>query len=243
MKRALAGTGMALLAGIAAWQGAGALQADNAAAPVSTQAPPEPGPTAAETDAGTGADTAEVSEVGAAPAATRRPAESIPRGTTPMNQRVAVIGLLNKRNGLWRDLTLKPGQAVRVGDVVVRLRACETTAPWEQQKLTGAFVQFDVVGSDSKWRRVFSGWLYKESPSLNVVEHPIYDVWPKSCAMTHPAIGPGTTTPSTGSDGGAKSSSSAPNAAPSGTPSAVSPAPVPSPTASPTPRASVSPTT
>lgn len=112
--------------------------------------------------------------------------------TTPMKDRVAVIGLLNKRNGLWRDLTLKPGQSIRVGDVIIRLRACEATAPWEPQKLTGAFVQTDVRGTDGQWRRVFSGWLYKESPSLNVVEHPIYDVWPKSCTMRHPDIGPET---------------------------------------------------
>jgi hypothetical protein len=111
---------------------------------------------------------------------------------TPMAERVAVLGLLNKRNGQERDLTLKPGQGVRVGDVVVRLRACETTAPWEAEPLTGAFVQLDVQGRDQRWRRVFSGWLYKESPSLNVVEHPIYDVWPKSCAMTHPDMGPDT---------------------------------------------------
>jgi hypothetical protein len=110
-------------------------------------------------------------------------------GTTPMAERVAVLGLLNKRNGLERDLTLRPGQAVRVGDVIVRLRACETTAPWEVQQLTGAFVQLDVRGADGQFRRVFSGWLYRETPSLNVVEHPIYDVWPKSCAMTHPEGG------------------------------------------------------
>jgi len=107
-------------------------------------------------------------------------------GTTPMPQRVAVIGLLNKRNGLSRDLTLRPGQAIRAGDVIVRLRACETAAPWEVQKLTGAFVQLDVRNPQGQFNRVFSGWLYKESPSLNVVEHPVYDVWPKSCAMTHP---------------------------------------------------------
>jgi hypothetical protein len=107
-------------------------------------------------------------------------------GTTPMAQRVAVLGLLNKRNGISRDLTLKPGQAMRVGDVIVRLRACETTAPWEAQKLTGAFVQVDVRDPQGQFHRIFSGWLYKESPSLNVVEHPVYDVWPKSCAMTHP---------------------------------------------------------
>lgn len=108
-------------------------------------------------------------------------------GVTPMAERVAVLGLLNKRNGIVRDLTLKPGQAIRVKDVVVRLRACETTAPWENQKLTGAFVQLDVQRSDERWARVFSGWLYRESPSLNVVEHPVYDVWPKRCAMSFPA--------------------------------------------------------
>src|SRR3712207_9503090 len=46
-------------------------------------------------------------------------------GTTPMAERVAVLGLLNKRNGISREITLKPGQAVRVGDAIVRLRACE----------------------------------------------------------------------------------------------------------------------
>ena len=110
-------------------------------------------------------------------------------GTTPMAERVAVLGFLNKRNGEQRDLTLRPGQAVRVGDAIVRLRACETTEPWEIQQLTGAFVQLDVRGADGQFRRVFSGWLYKETPSLNTVEHPIYDVWPKSCAMTHPEGG------------------------------------------------------
>lgn len=111
-------------------------------------------------------------------------------GVTPMAERVAVLGLLNKRNGIVRDLTLKPGQAMRVKDVTVRLRACETSAPWEQEKLTGAFVQVDVKRPDGQWIRRFSGWLYKESPSLNVVEDPVYDVWPKSCAMSWPA-GPG----------------------------------------------------
>ena len=113
-------------------------------------------------------------------------------GATPMAQRVAVVGLLNKRNSVSRDLTLRPGQAVRVGDTIVRLRACDRTAPWEQQTLTGAFVQLDVNGADKAWRRVFSGWLFKERPQLNVVLHPVYDVWVKSCTMSFPATGPDT---------------------------------------------------
>ena len=139
---------------------------------------------------------------------------SVAPGTTPMGERVAVIGLLNKRNGISRDLTLKPGQAVRVGDVIVRLRACETTAPWEIQQLTGAFVQLDVRNPQGQFRRVFSGWLYKETPSLNVVEHPVYDVWPRSCAMTHPEAGESTVR--AGSD--ESSRSKAPNSTRRGSP-------------------------
>ena len=119
-------------------------------------------------------------------------------GGTPMAQRTAVIGLLNKRNGERRDFSMRVGQAIRTGDTVIRLRACERTAPWEQQQLTGAFVQLDVRGWDRHWRRVFSGWLYKERPALNVVQHPIYDVWTKSCTMSLPDRGPDTVTLSDG---------------------------------------------
>ena len=112
---------------------------------------------------------------------------------TPMAERSAVIGLLNKRNGLTRDLTIKPGEAVRVGDAIVRLAACETSAPWENVQETGAFIQLDVRSSaDNKWRRAFSGWLFRERPDRNVVQHPIYDVWVRSCAMEWPESGPDT---------------------------------------------------
>lgn len=111
---------------------------------------------------------------------------------TPMAERVAVLGLLNKRNGQTRDIELKPGEAIRFGKVVVRLRACEKTAPWENRPEQGAFVQLIVrerpLGTTDaeSWRQVFSGWLFKENPAANVVEHPIYDVWVKACKMTFP---------------------------------------------------------
>jgi hypothetical protein len=130
-------------------------------------------------------------------------------GATPMKDRVAVLGLLNKRNVVARDISLKPGQATRVGDVIVRLRACEKTAPFESEQYTGAFAQVDVRGTDGNWSRVFSGWLFKERPALNVVPHPIYDVWVKSCAMTFPETG-GETVDGAAPDGDAPKASSAP---------------------------------
>lgn len=164
MKRAIVIAGFCAMAGIATLQATPVIQ--NAIAPAPPK-PAEPKP--------------------AAPAA-----PTMAKGDTPMLQRVATIGVLNKRNGLWRDLTMKPGEARRIGDVVVRLRACETTAPWEQEQYTGAFVQVLTRAQGTTWHKTFSGWLYKESPSLNVVEHPIYDVWVKECTMRHADTGPET---------------------------------------------------
>jgi len=134
---------------------------------------------------------------------------------TPMNERVAVLGLLNKRNGVSRDVTLKPGEATRVGDVVIRLRACEKTAPWESVQDSGAFVQLDVLQTDKSWKRVFSGWLYKDRPAANVVQHPIYDVWTKSCAMTFLESGPDTVSVGAGPSGSAAEGGSSAKKSPS----------------------------
>lgn len=157
------------------------------------------------------------------------------QGATPMAQRVAVLGILNKRNGIVQDVALHPGQSVRWKDIIVRLRACETTAPWEAEKLTGAFVQLDVQQPDRSWNRAFSGWLYKESPSLNVVEHPVYDVWPKSCEMTYPAGPPAPAAPASSSNlSSARKSGAASGALPSpatNAPAAETPATPPPPSA------------
>ena len=144
---------------------------------------------------------------------------------TPMAERVATLGLLNKRNNISQDIELKPGEARRIGDVIVRLSACERTAPWEEPPETGAFVQVLVfdrpdVDSDEEWRRIFSGWLFKNSPSLNVVEHPIYDVWVKDCAMSFP----GEEGPAPSRDDAAEAPAAAPSPSPSPSPTASEPA-------------------
>lgn len=148
-------------------------------------------------------------------------------GATPLNERVAVIGLLNKRNNVSEELRLKPGEAREVGPVIVRVSSCERTAPWEMPQQTGAFVQVDIrERGQQQHRRVFSGWMFLESPSLNVVEHPVYDVFVKDCIMRFPGEeGPASPKPE---------ASGKPTAAPS---AAATPAPAPAPAPATTPAA------
>ena len=166
-------------------------------------------------------------------------ADSVPQevggieGATPMDQRVAVLGLLNKRNGLVRELEMKPGDSIRIGRAVVRLRACEQTAPWEDPPETGAFVQLSVQDQrDDKWYRVFSGWLFKERPDRNVIEHPIYDVFVKSCAMTYPGGEPVARAVPKANSPAPKASSAPQSPAANGGEGAEAPPPAPAPSES-----------
>lgn len=148
---------------------------------------------------------------------------------TPNKDRVVTLGVLNKRNNLTQDLVMKPGETRRMGNLVVKVATCEKTLPWEKPEEEGAFVQVfveDRKSSNEKlaWHKVFSGWLFKNSPALNVVEHPVYDVWVKACAMSFP--GQDASPPS------AASANSAPKA--SGSASTATPTPTPSPAPEPT---------
>ena len=173
-------------------------------------------------------------EMAQAPGAAGPPVET--KFGTPVKDRVATIGLLNKRNNLTQDLVMKTGEVRRVGNVVVRVATCERTLPWETPPEVGAFVQVYVEEhADAKaplaWRTVFSGWLFKNSPSLNVVEHPVYDVWVKDCAMKFPG--------EEEDPAAAASASSAANPAGSASapPAAPKPSPLPKPSTAPKPPA------
>lgn len=153
---------------------------------------------------------------------------------TPMAERVAVISLLNKRNGQTRDFELRPGESVRLGKVALFVRACERTAPWETYADQGAFVRMAVrerppgTNDSERWRWVFSGWLFKENPAANILEHPVYDVWVKACKMSFPGEEPAPGELVEPSDEADSNESNAPQS-PSRPKAEAAPAPAPAP--------------
>lgn len=181
-----------------------------------------------------GASTPEATDVPAALASetSTSPAVESKYGT-PVKDRVATLGLLNKRNNLVQDLVMKTGETRRIGNVIVKLANCERTLPWEDPPEVGAFVQVWVEERENTskplaWHKDFSGWLFKNSPSLNVVEHPVYDVWVKDCAMSFPGE----------EEDPAAFASSSKAAKPAGKPvTAPSPVPTPAPSPAPSPAA------
>lgn len=125
----------------------------------------------------------------ASPVAPKPPAPVT--GVTPNAERIVTVAALDKRTGVTRDYTGHPGEQFQFGALTVIVRTCEITPPWEQ-KLTGAFLLIDEKIGNAAPKRVYSGWMFAESPSLHPLEHARYDIWVKSCVMRFPETGPAT---------------------------------------------------
>lgn len=74
-------------------------------------------------------------------------------------------------------------ETVQFGALQVTPRVCYSRPITEEPK-TDSFVEVDEITLDRKIRRIFTGWMFAESPGLNAVEHAVYDVWLKSCKQS-----------------------------------------------------------
>ncbi len=93
---------------------------------------------------------------------------------------VAVFAALDKVTARISKLEIKLGDTVRFGALKLTPRACYTRQPTEPPKTT-SFVEVQEILLDGKEQRIFSGWMFAESPGLNAVEHPVFDVWLTDC--------------------------------------------------------------
>ena len=107
---------------------------------------------------------------------------------------VAVFSGIDKITGRTTTFDVYIGETVQFGALQVTPRVCYTRDDEEAAKTT-TFVEVDEITLDRKIRRLFTGWMFADSPGLNAVEHPIYDVWLEGCKMQSDVPPPdGTTT-------------------------------------------------
>jgi hypothetical protein len=93
---------------------------------------------------------------------------------------IAVFAGLDKITGVTTTFEVKIGEEVKFGGFLVRPRVCYSRPATEEPKTT-SFVEVDELETDKSHKRVFTGWMFAESPGLNAVEHPVYDVWLTGC--------------------------------------------------------------
>lgn len=93
---------------------------------------------------------------------------------------VAVFSGIDKITGRITNFDVYIGETVQFGALQVTPKVCYSRDDTEAQKVT-TFVEVDEITLDRKIRRIFTGWMFADSPGLNAVEHPVYDVWLVEC--------------------------------------------------------------
>jgi hypothetical protein len=108
-------------------------------------------------------------------------APSTPAEAQRIENTVAVFAALDKVTARISRLEVKIGETGRFGALTITPRACYSRSPTEPPKTT-TFVEVDELKLEGKSVRLFSGWMFAESPGLNAVEHPVFDLWLTECA-------------------------------------------------------------
>ena len=87
---------------------------------------------------------------------------------------------IDKITGRITTFDVYVGETVQFGALQVTPRVCYSRDETEAPKTT-TFVEVDEITLDRKIRRLFTGWMFADSPGLNAVDHAVYDVWLKDC--------------------------------------------------------------
>jgi hypothetical protein len=97
-----------------------------------------------------------------------------------VKNQIAVFAALDKVTARISPLEIPIDKSKTFGALTITPRAC-TTRPPTEEPLTSAFVEIEETQLDEPHKRIFSGWMFAESPGLHGVEHPVFDVWLTSC--------------------------------------------------------------
>ncbi len=100
-------------------------------------------------------------------------------------KRALALRGLDKMTGRPVNIFAPIGVPVHFATLTITARYCYSTPPSETPETT-AFVEIYDRRADQSEHKVFSGWMLASSPSLNGLQHPLYDVWVISCKTNQP---------------------------------------------------------
>jgi hypothetical protein len=93
---------------------------------------------------------------------------------------IAVFNGLDKITGRIISFEVAINETVQFGALQITPRVCYSRPPTDAPQ-TDAFAQVDEIDELKQMKRIFSGWMFADSPGLHGVEHPIFDIWLTAC--------------------------------------------------------------
>ena len=105
----------------------------------------------------------------------------VPARAEPIANPIARFDGLDKISGNITSFDVYINETVQFGSLQITPRVCYTEPASETTQRTAVFVEVDQVSLSGTSRRIFTGWMFADSPALNAIDDAVYDFWLVDC--------------------------------------------------------------
>ena len=91
------------------------------------------------------------------------------------------IKILDKLSSKNRLLQLKIGEDYIFKNLSLKVLKCKNSEFDDDPEITSYLQVRDLNNKDNNEVFVFNGWTFSSSPSIQVFDHPVYDLWILKC--------------------------------------------------------------
>jgi len=90
----------------------------------------------------------------------------------------ANIAIMNKAAGKTKNIYTLVGKQIEFDNrLLIMVRSCKLSDPF---KPANAYMFIEITDKSTK-NKLFSGWMNKNAPGFNPLQHPDYDLWLINC--------------------------------------------------------------
>ncbi|MDW2958595.1 MAG: DUF2155 domain-containing protein [Alphaproteobacteria bacterium] len=88
----------------------------------------------------------------------------------------AVVRVMNKAAGKVQEIIIPAGQEVQFEKLYMNIRTCKQTDPFQAEDY---WMFIEISEKDNG--QIFGGWMSRNEPGQNPLQHADYDVWLVRC--------------------------------------------------------------
>ena len=91
---------------------------------------------------------------------------------------IKILDKISSKNIL---LKLKNGELIKFKDLSIKSLKCKNSEFDDNPEITSYLQVRDLNNKNNNEVFVFNGWTFSSSPSIQVFDHPVYDLWVLKC--------------------------------------------------------------
>ena len=91
---------------------------------------------------------------------------------------IKILDKVSSKNSL---LKLKIGEEKKFKNLLIKSLKCKNSEFDDNPEITAYIQVQDLTNLDNDEVFVFNGWTFSSSPTINPLDHPVYDIWLTKC--------------------------------------------------------------